>query len=119
MLFVIFIDNTWTARRLHIILNSSLFLFAGGECSREIEEMVHGREQKAAGLKGKSLNRKWTFVGSPKKYLKGIETQWHTNIPSQFSPSQERNEGTLAYPENVFTSSNQERNPLLAVANIE
>ena len=85
MLFVIFIDNTWTARRLHIILNSSLFLFAGGECSREIEEMVHGREQKAAGLKGKSLNRKWTFVGSPKKYLKGIETQWHTNIPSQFS----------------------------------
>ena len=66
MLFVIFIDNTWTARRFHIILNSSLFLFAGGECSREIEEMVHGREQKAAGLKGKSLNRKWTFVGSPK-----------------------------------------------------
>ena len=57
MLFVIFIDNTWTARRLHIILNNSLFLFPGGDCSREIEEMVHGREQKAAGLKGKSLNR--------------------------------------------------------------
>ena len=77
MLFVIFIDNTWTARRFHIILNNSLFLFPGGDCSREIEEMVHGREQKAAGLKGKSLNRKWTFVGSPKKYLKGIEPMAH------------------------------------------
>ena len=29
------------------------------------------------------------------------------HISSQFSPSQERNEGTLAYPENVFTSSSQ------------
>ena len=49
---------------------------------------------------------KWTFVSSQKKYLIGIGNPL-ADISSQFSPSQERNEGTLAYPENVFASSSQ------------
>ncbi|KAF8648765.1 hypothetical protein HU200_064585 [Digitaria exilis] len=35
----------------------SLFAWCCGDCSREIEEMVYGREQKAAGLEGQCLNR--------------------------------------------------------------
>jgi len=40
----------------HNMLNYSEPLSAGGDCSRETEEMVHGREQKNAGLEEKSLN---------------------------------------------------------------
>jgi len=77
-------------------------LSAGGGCSRETEEMVHGREQKTSGVKGKLLNRPQASAPSlqaVKSICSASERpfgQKHVSLVFHSpSHSQERNEGAL------------------------